>query len=44
MLNILARRAHGGGFVRTELESLIAEQGDPSRLFSAKGLLTLLFH
>jgi flavin-dependent dehydrogenase len=44
MLNILARRAHAGSFVRTELESLIAEQDDPSRLFSAKGLLTLLFH
>jgi flavin-dependent dehydrogenase len=42
MLNLLAARANAGRFVRRELEALIAEEGDASRLFSARGLLTAL--
>jgi flavin-dependent dehydrogenase len=43
LLNYLAWRANAGGFVRTELESLIAERGNPLRLLSMKGLATSLF-
>lgn len=43
LLNYLAMRAHAGRFVRAELESLIAERGDPLRLLSMRGLATSLF-
>lgn len=43
LLNYLSGRANAGRFVRTELEALIAERGDPLRLLSMKGLLTSLF-
>lgn len=43
LLNLLVGRANRGTFVRTELQSLIAERGDPRRLFSARGMLTALF-
>lgn len=42
-LNLLARRANRGSFVRTELESLVAERGDPRHLFSPGGFLLALF-
>lgn len=41
-LNLLARRANRGSFVCTELESLIAERGDPGHLFSTRGFLVAL--
>jgi geranylgeranyl reductase family protein len=41
-LNLLARRANRGRFVRTELESLVAERGDPRHLFSPRGFLVAL--
>jgi hypothetical protein len=37
LVNLLAWRANAGGFVRRELEALIAEKGNPSRLFSVGG-------
>lgn len=43
LLNLLVRRANAGTFVRTELESLVGERGDPRRLFSATGFVTALF-
>jgi geranylgeranyl reductase family protein len=43
LLNLLARRAEAGCFVRTELEGLVSERGDPRHLFSATGLATALF-
>lgn len=43
LLNLLAWRANSGRFVRSELESLIAERGDPLRLFSPPGLLRSIF-
>lgn len=42
VLNLLAARANAGRFVRRELESLVAEQGDARDLFSARGLLAAL--
>ncbi|HEY6359917.1 MAG TPA: geranylgeranyl reductase family protein [Vicinamibacterales bacterium] len=39
LLDRLASRANAGGFVRRELEALIAETGDPLRLFSVRGLV-----
>jgi flavin-dependent dehydrogenase len=39
MLNLLARRANRGAFVRRQLEALIAETSDPRALFSAAGLI-----
>lgn len=42
LLNLLARRANAGTFVRTELELLIAEHGNPRRLFSARGFAKAL--
>jgi geranylgeranyl reductase family protein len=43
LLNLLARRAAAGRFVRRELEALVSEEGNPSRLFSARGLATAIF-
>jgi flavin-dependent dehydrogenase len=43
LLNLLIRRAASGSFVRGQLESLVAEQGHPRDLFSAKGLVTAVF-
>jgi hypothetical protein len=43
LLNLLARRANAGRYVKAELEALVAEQGDASDLFSATGLLKALF-
>jgi geranylgeranyl reductase family protein len=42
LVNLLARRANRGAFVRRQLEELIAETGDPRDLFSARGLLKAL--
>ncbi len=42
LLNLLARRANAGRFVRRELEALIAEEGNPSRLFSVRGAMRAL--
>ena len=39
LLNLLASRANAGGFVRRELETLIAETGNPLRLFSVGGVV-----
>jgi geranylgeranyl reductase family protein len=39
LLNLLASRANRGRFVRRELEALIAETGNPARLFSVRGLI-----
>ena len=39
LLNLLASRANAGRFVRRELEALIAETGNPLRLFSVPGLV-----
>ena len=39
LLNLLASRANRGRFVRRELEALIAETGNPLRLFSVGGLV-----
>jgi flavin-dependent dehydrogenase len=39
LLNLLAARANAGRFVRQELEALIAETGNPLRLFSVTGLV-----
>ena len=39
LLNLLASRANHGRFVRRELEGLIAETGNPLRLFSVGGLI-----
>jgi menaquinone-9 beta-reductase len=39
LLDWLARRANLGTFVRSELEGLLAERGDPRALFSLRGLL-----
>jgi flavin-dependent dehydrogenase len=43
LVNFLIWRANAGTFVRRELESLIAERGDPLRLLSLKGLVTAAF-
>ncbi|MBI4265873.1 MAG: geranylgeranyl reductase family protein [Acidobacteria bacterium] len=43
LLDLLTWRASAGRFVRTELESLIAERGDPRRLFSVRGLVRAMF-
>jgi geranylgeranyl reductase family protein len=43
MLNLVAWRANAGTFARREVEALMAEQGDPRRLFSPAGLLTSIF-
>ena len=43
LLDLLAWRAYRGRFVQRELESLVAESGDPRRLFSTRGLLTAFF-
>jgi hypothetical protein len=42
LLNVLARRANHGRHVRRELEALVAERGEATRLFSATGLLKAL--
>ena len=42
LLNLLARRANAGRFVREELEALVDERGDASALFSRRGMLTAL--
>ena len=42
LLNLLARRANAGRFVREELEALVDERGDPSLLFSRRGMLIAL--
>jgi flavin-dependent dehydrogenase len=42
ILDLLARRAAAGRFVRAELEALIAERGDAGALFSVRGLLKAL--
>jgi menaquinone-9 beta-reductase len=39
LLNLLVSRANGGRFVRRELEALIAETGNPLRLFSVGGII-----
>ncbi len=39
LLNLLTSRANAGRFVRRELEALIAETGNPSRLFSVRGMV-----
>jgi menaquinone-9 beta-reductase len=39
LLNLIASRANRGRFVRRELEALIAETGNPLRLFSVRGLI-----
>jgi geranylgeranyl reductase family protein len=44
LLNLLARRANAGHFVRRELEALIAEQGNPLTLFSVNGAIRSLFN
>jgi menaquinone-9 beta-reductase len=44
LLNLLARRANAGRFVRRELEALIAEQGNPLALFSVKGAIRSVFN
>jgi menaquinone-9 beta-reductase len=43
LLNLLVSRANTGRFVRRELEALIAERGNPSRLFSVRGIIRALF-
>ena len=43
LLNLLARRANAGSYVREELEALVAERGDAAKLFSAAGLVKALF-
>lgn len=43
LLNLLAWRGNAGSFVRTELQSLVAERGDPLRLFSRRGLVRSIF-
>jgi hypothetical protein len=42
LLNLLTSRANAGRFVRRELETLIAETGNPLRLFSVPGLVRAL--
>jgi geranylgeranyl reductase family protein len=42
LLDVLARRANAGTFVRAELESLVTERGNPRRLFSTRGLVRSL--
>jgi menaquinone-9 beta-reductase len=42
LLNLLAKRATGGRFLREELEALIAERGDARALFSLPGLVKAL--
>jgi flavin-dependent dehydrogenase len=44
LLNLLAVRANAGRFVRHELETLIAETGNPLRLFSVRGLIRSVVH
>ena len=44
LLNLLARRANAGRFVRRELEALIAEEGNPLTLFSVKGAIRSVFN
>jgi len=39
LLNLLTSRANAGRFVRRELEALIAETGNPRRLFSVGGII-----
>jgi len=43
LLNLLAARANAGRFVRDELEALVAETGNPLRLFSVTGILRAAF-
>jgi flavin-dependent dehydrogenase len=43
LLNLLVSRANAGSFVRRELEALIAETGNPLRLFSVRGIVQALF-
>jgi geranylgeranyl reductase family protein len=43
LLNMLAARARTGRFVQRELEALIAETGNPLRLFSVRGLVRAAF-
>jgi flavin-dependent dehydrogenase len=43
LLNMLAARARTGRFVHRELEALIAETGNPLRLFSVPGLVRAAF-
>ena len=42
VLNFLAGRANSGRFAREELQELVAERGNPQRLFSKLGLLKAL--
>jgi geranylgeranyl reductase family protein len=42
LINVLARRANAGTFVRGELEALMAERGNAAALLSIRGLLTAL--
>jgi geranylgeranyl reductase family protein len=44
VLRLLAARTNAGRFAQRELVDLIAERGDPRRLFSKKGLLKALFY
>jgi geranylgeranyl reductase family protein len=43
LLNLLAARAIHGRFVRRELEALVAETGNPRRLFSVPGIVRALW-
>jgi geranylgeranyl reductase family protein len=43
LVNYLARRANAGRFVQRELQALVTERGDATRLFSIRGLVTSLF-
>ncbi|MBM3820338.1 MAG: hypothetical protein FJW14_15160 [Acidimicrobiia bacterium] len=43
LLNLVAWRAKAGRVARCELEALMAEEGDPRRLFSRSGLLASIF-
>ena len=43
LINYLAWRANAGRFVQRELQGLVSERGDASRLVSIRGLITSLF-
>lgn len=43
LVNYLAWRANAGSFVQRELQTLVTERGDATRLFSIRGLVTSLF-
>jgi flavin-dependent dehydrogenase len=43
LINYLAWRANAGRFVQRELQGLVTERGDASRLVSIRGLITSLF-